>query len=457
MLTPFFLLQAKVATVARPVKVMSAMLPACLGVAEAPVMVSDSRNEFLVLSRELGTISAKWAAIETEFTGPAPKMPCTSDEWVESTELNLVMRRDEDETGLRGFTSAWHRTITQVRSLLLGQFASWATRVVSTHGADYFQRRDIPDPPIHRLPLASRDTETATAWLTGTANADEAGCRIIFWIAAYQDARGLRRSQEITRLVFMWAGEAVDFHAPDQEPRSQGDRLGELFGLCYPARELMAWVEQGLVALYRCEATAVDHGMTSKYKMQKLDSSTIVVRFGDETGTIKGKQAVRLSTLIRQGRIDVLELAGDLDLAGSSGSVHAPSDVESSYILDPSMTGQASTSAAIRGELQPLYARLNELKHEIEDATSDLERSELEDERQQLQRNMSAILRPLQSQIGKAIARVKRGFRQVAEDSAKRMPNFANHIREAMDYDEVRAQFTYLPPICPEWEFDGFD
>jgi hypothetical protein len=432
------------------------------------------------LEQELAAIAAEWERIGTEFAGPAPEMSCSATDWAEAIENNLLLRRPApDGDNLPNFAAAFGQTASAIKQLFLDRFARWAVQTVATAGTDYFQQLNIPDPPIHPLPLPSRGTESAPAWLTGTANTSEAGCRVIFWAAAYHDPQGLRRSLEITRLVFMWVDQTVEFFDSDQGPRSQGDHQGEWFGRCFPVRELMTWVAQGLASLHKMKATdasacllpATEKDLNKNPESENRDEpassspiylmhnlrGTVSVQFGPENGCIRGKQATRLCRLIREKRVDALELGGDLVAADASPSIVDLSEIEATYGKDVSSAKGRYVSAANKELLRQLNDKARRLKREVEEATTDAERNDSHAQLQITEQEIKEILQPTMTRVDRAREKIERGIRWLVGKTEKEMPEFSKHINQSIRYDGVESQFTYVPTVRPDWEFRGFD
>ena len=401
---------------------------------------------------DLESISSEWSQIHTAFVGPAPPVPREPSEWAEATELNLILRPTDDVT----FAAAFHQTISRIRQLFFDHFASWATQVVDVLGVDRFSIHDIPNPPLNHLPLDCRGTTTAVDWLTGSADTVKAGKRIIFWAAACVHPRAFARPDEFSQYtVFNWTSGLVEC--------LRNENAG---GWCVAVRDLMQWVEQGFELLLEtndAEATEESHESpvngdvpTPAFRMRKVTDRVIEVTFENETGTISGKYAVRLQRLIVQRRIHALELGDDTMVADSRQSTLA--SVETIEInIDQSVSSNGNTSRRqILDELRPLWARYRELEAEIADATSPIEREELESEKQRLLERINQVRRAESSAVSKSRARVDKGFKRLLEEVQVPMPKFFRHVEMSIEFDELPGEFTYAPEQFPDWGFVGF-
>ena len=404
------------------------------------------------LRSELESISSEWPQILTAFVGPAPPVPREPSEWAEATELNLILRPTDDVT----FATAFHQTISRIRQLFFGSFASWATEVVDVLGVDRFAVHDIPNPPLKHLPLDCRGTTTAVDWLTGSVDTAKAGKWVIFWAAACVDHRAFARPREFRDYTISnWTSGLVECL-----------RNEDAGGWCVAARGLMQWVEQGFELLLESntsEATEVSHDSpanggdpTAVFQMRMVKDDVIEVTFDDETGFISGKYAFLLQQLIVQRRIHALELGGDTMVAHTRNVTSALVDtVEMNS--DQSIPSNGNVRRAqIIDELRPLRAVLRRLDDEIAAAATPLEREEFERERQSIRERINQVARGERSAVSKARERVDKGFKRLKEEILVSMPKFFRHLERSLDFDKLLGDFTYAPEQVPDWDFVGF-
>jgi hypothetical protein len=192
------------------------------------------------------------------------------------------------------------------------------------------------------------------------------------------------------------------------------------------------------------------------YVLEKIDEDTILVRFGEEKGVIRGVGASRIYKLICQHRIHVLELAGDVQALEDRGSAVSFEEMTGSDDEGHAGFGIPGRETVSRESLKQCRDRLAELKRDIEKADSDMEKKELEQERDQILQYVSKAVRSDPTRISKARASVDRDFRRTIKDLKGSMPRFAHHFHVSKEYDKVNDQYVYLPAPPIPWKFKGF-
>jgi len=187
--------------------------------------------------------------------------------------------------------------------------------------------------------------------------------------------------------------------------------------------------------------------------LRKLGDKKILVRFGDEEDTITGIGAIRISLLIRQERVHVLELSGDLEVLQnfkSAVSYQEASELASEGHASYGMPGRDFPSSESLKSLKICKDRLAELRDDIQTAETDVERQELEQEHAKIREHVRKLTKvDDKSQLERARQRVDRDFREQARKLAKTMPRFAQHLRGSKKYDELTDKYVYDPRKKP--------
>jgi hypothetical protein len=209
------------------------------------------------LNEELQTMAREWTHCRTHFygPGPAPTIPTEPKDWEIATAVNHINRESESEPV--DFPHAVQREFNCIRNFFVSRFVPWATEVVSLFGIDRFNKFEIPDPPLHGLPLNSRLFESDVAWISGTPSTSQAGIRIIFWAAASVNPIQSCRSAGFQETVFVpWISELIRYELWGTTTRREVESETKLIfynvthGLCRPPHELLNWVQQGFDLLF---------------------------------------------------------------------------------------------------------------------------------------------------------------------------------------------------------------
>jgi hypothetical protein len=194
----------------------------------------------------------------------------------------------------------------------------------------------------------------------------------------------------------------------------------------------------------------------SPYRLERIPGKRMTVRifFDGEEGLLRGTQAERLSLLIRQERVHWMELAGSLPALRNSHSVVSASEIEMRNGEDHVQAG--GRDVRVQDELERANVRLAQLRIEIEEAPNDVERDELERERQQLLDTVRRLARTGSGETQRAKRAVIRDINRAKEDLEESMPNFVSHLRSAIRPDEASDEYVYTPGYGITWEYSGF-
>lgn len=363
--------------------------------------------------------------------------------------------QEESET-VAADSAEYGGLIEQALDVLLGPFAEWALDVVEHFGVEEFPL----DATIPALPPGGCSLAELPGALMGTDDTVEAGMRLIFWGAAFKDAVFCRRARGYDGLVAQWLEDALSPSA-----RVLTYNFGGLLGVF---SDPMDWVrrafehliseaaEQTVDIPQAGQASAQLHG----YLMRKMDDKAILVQFGTEQGVITGVAAFRLQRLFECGRVHALELGGDTLLGKASGSIVDPSELDGLGDLEDSRDdatyGMPSRIQGSPGNLATIFQEVRRLDAAITAATSDAERTPLEEQKRSFHSYIKNFMRLGPSQVGKAKGRVERLFRSLKSHLFERMPEFAAHL-DLVHYDPLTDMFVYEPADRPPWTFTGFD
>lgn len=193
----------------------------------------------------------------------------------------------------------------------------------------------------------------------------------------------------------------------------------------------------------------------SPYSIRRQPSGAFLLRFGEETGTIKTAGATNFVQLCRYQRVNVDFLAVDSTEICASRSV-------SRFLENEGL--QSLRAAPLAYELG--RTDLGNLRHktrgEIEEAeiriaacNSDQERELLESRLNQLISFQNGFWRTPDSEIKTMRRRIERSWQRLVDECLIDLPRFSEHVSSCWEYDAVWDEYVYRHQGVV-WSFPNF-